>query len=96
MYVIKYMKLIRTRTSQRVFVGLDAAPSSVEALDEADVRFMSGILALVLAGINWNEENAGPTRYLGGRGFRPDVQALAVVGFSRLKLQGLKAFFMRH
>jgi hypothetical protein len=52
------MKLIRTRTSQRVLVGLDAAISLMAALAEADVRFMSGILAPVVS-INWNEEMAG-------------------------------------
>src|SRR5579864_4824257 len=59
MYVIRYMKLMRSRTSQRVPVGLDAAFSSVAALAEADVRFMSGILAPVVALNNWNEEGAG-------------------------------------
>jgi hypothetical protein len=37
MYVIKYMKLMRRRTSQRVFVGLDVAVSRMSALGDADV-----------------------------------------------------------
>lgn len=45
MYVIRYMKLMRTRTSQRVFVGLDAAISNVAALGDADVGVVSSILS---------------------------------------------------
>jgi hypothetical protein len=48
MYVIKYMKLIRTSTSQRAFVGLSVEVSSMAALAEADVPFLSGILAPVV------------------------------------------------
>jgi hypothetical protein len=46
MYVIRYMKLIRSRTSQRVFVGLDVAVSRMEALGDADVGVVSSILSL--------------------------------------------------
>jgi hypothetical protein len=53
------MKLIRTRTSQRVFVGLDAAFSWIVALAEADVGVVSSILAPVVTRNNWNEEIAG-------------------------------------
>jgi hypothetical protein len=45
MYVIRYMKLMRTRTSQRVREGWEAEFSTVTALVDADVPFMSGILA---------------------------------------------------
>jgi hypothetical protein len=40
------MKLIRTRTSQRVFVGLDAAISGIAALEDADVGVVSSIHSL--------------------------------------------------
>jgi hypothetical protein len=46
MYVIRYMKLMRRRTSQRVPVALDAAFSRLAVLAEADVLFMSGIIFL--------------------------------------------------
>src|SRR5665213_3192552 len=56
MYVIRYMKLIRISTSQRSLVGFAAEFSSMVALAEADVRFMSGILAPVVLETVWRLE----------------------------------------
>jgi hypothetical protein len=46
MYVIRYMKLMRRRTSQRVFVGLDATFSWMAALGDADVGVVSSMMFL--------------------------------------------------
>jgi hypothetical protein len=67
MYVIRYMKLMRSRTSQRVFVGLNVAVSWMGALGDADVGVVSSILSLAI---------------LGGPGFSPDGQAGSLLGFS--------------
>src|ERR1700722_11292207 len=53
------MKLISTRTNQRVWVGLDAAISCAWAPVETVVRVVSGILAPVADWNSWNEEIAG-------------------------------------
>jgi hypothetical protein len=46
MYVMRYMKLMSRRTSQRVPVGLDVAFSGMAALGDADVGVVSSILSL--------------------------------------------------
>src|SRR5450631_489886 len=58
------MKLIRTRTSQRVLVGLGALISLAVGLAEADVRFVSGILAPVIARNAWLYGTIGKSRLL--------------------------------
>jgi hypothetical protein len=55
------MKLMSSRTSQRVPVGFDAASSSVATLAEADVRFVSGILAPVIFSALGTKKSTGPT-----------------------------------
>ena len=82
MYVIRYMKLMRTRTSQRVLVGLDAAISSVAAFGEADVRVVSSILSL--------------GDRLGGPGFSPDIRAGSSLVALAPEASGPKGLCMRH